>query len=236
MIYLNNNPSRDSYLFALNIHQSIHDNILSFKVDEIYNIILNHTTKFVIFDDYNLQNIHFTNFIQDLTSGQLQFDCRLLIIGNRYNNIVQHEQISIIDKNSYILRNETYRPTKSSLNRCDFIFAEISECDSIEHISGLFYPDNTTMCVRMVNNPVITNIHNLGIAKENQVLDIISECSYYLNLNNKYLYDAVSMHKPIINATDISKNIDVQNYIDYIIDIDYPSSLSSISEIIQAYI
>ena len=92
------------------------------------------------------------------------------------------------------------------------------------------------MCVRMVNNPVITNIHNLGIAKENQVLDIISECSYYLNLNNKYLYDAVSMHKPIINATDISKNIDVQNYIDYIIDIDYPSSLSRISEIIQAYI
>jgi hypothetical protein len=53
--------------------------------------------------------------------------------------------------------------------------------------------------VKLINCPSVEHVQNLGVASEYETLELINNCCCYINIDNKYVYDAMLMNKPIIN-------------------------------------
>jgi|LakMenE18May11ns_1017448.scaffolds.fasta_scaffold9921467_4 hypothetical protein len=203
-IYSNNNPSRTNLLFyknICNITGVVSMNL--FNPDNIYEIILHYKPKYLLLDNYVLSNYHIQNCINDIIQKNLITNTKIVLLNTENTNNIKNENFVFISTNDYLLYDEypntsnNQTTSNSSYILCNMSCLEAP--DMIGSLNKLFYPENTTMPVKLINNPKVEHVQNLGVASEDKILNLIKQCAYYINIDNLYYVDALMMKKPVIN-------------------------------------
>lgn len=203
MIYINRNLSRDSYMASKIISKQNNQKIAYFYLEDIYTLI-DKEENIIIIDEHNFQNPHLQNLLSHAKDSNHKFKCKIYLIGHDENIGIDN----IISVNEYVLLDSLYE--FSNVTGQEFIFAEISNItkEVSAKLKKLLYPANKRIPVKMVNNPEFIHYQNLGTCREEDVMTLIDQCSYFINVNNKYLYDAINCGKKVVDL--VNTNVDVQ--------------------------
>lgn len=127
------------------------------------------------------------------------------------DNLVKNKNIKqiIVSKTKFILFNEYYK-TDTKKIACDFLTNNkywtcdmgATEPEHIKLLEPLVYPNNKECSIRLLNCPSLTHVQNVGMANENDMLDLIAGCDTYINISDRYIYDAIMLGKKIINLVN----------------------------------
>lgn len=212
MIYLNKNITRSSAIFAKQISHNLKLPISLFSVDDVYNLV--NQECLILIDKQNLENQHLNNLLNDIKVSGHEPLCKILLIG--CTSRLEIKNIISIPDDDFVCFDELYNHTENTQK--DMVFIELSNStkEQIEKLNKILYPNNKKIAVKAVNNPGLAHVQNLGLSTENDTLKLLSECSYYVNINSLYLYDAVYANKKIIHVDDIPK-IKTIDDIDFIV-------------------
>lgn len=207
MIYLNNNMKRPGAIFAKQISHKLKLPISLFSVDEIYNII--NQKCFVLIEQHNMQNQHLNNLLKDITVSNHTLQCKILLIG--HPSSLEIENVISIKDSDFVCYDELHNNSEDE-NK-NMIFVELSNTtkEQLNKLNNILYPNNKTIAVKAVNNSEFCHVQNLGLSTEKDSLKLLSECSYYVNINNMYLYDAVYANKKVLDIEDIPKIKNIEN-------------------------
>jgi len=117
-------------------------------------------------------------------------------------HLVKNKNISqiVVSKTKFILYNEYYKP-KQKNNDTYMVCDMATSMDNIKLLESLVYPKNKKDKIRLLNCPELKHVQNVGVANEDDMLDLIYGCDTYINVSDRYLYDAIMMNKKIINLT-----------------------------------
>ena len=213
MIYLNKNLTRSSAIFAKQISHNLKLPISLFSVDDVYNLV--NQECLILIDKESLENQHLNNLFNDIKVSNNTIPCKILLIG--YANSVEIKNIISIPDSDFVCFDELNHHENKQTNT---IFIELSNTskEHVDKLNNILYPNNKKIAVKAVNNPSFTHVQNLGLSTENDTLKLLSECSYYVNINNVYLYDAVHANKKIIHIDDIPKIKTIDNIDSMVID------------------
>lgn len=214
MIYINRNLSRDSYMASKIINKKNNQKISYFYLEDIYTIIDEENT--IIIDEHNFDNHHLQNLLAHIKDSNHKLNSKIYLIGHKENIGIDN----VISINEYVVLDSLYEFTHEAGE--ELIFAEISEItkEVSEKLKNLLHPINKTIPVKMVNNPEFNHYQNLGTCREEDVMDLIDQCSYFVNVNNKYLYDAINANKKVIDLLNITGDIKISEIDSLIIDND----------------
>lgn len=126
-------------------------------------------------------------------------------------NLIKNKNIKqiTISKTKFMLFNEYYKPNTTKMV-CNFLNNnKYYTCDmggttaeNIKLLETLVYPNNKQVSIRLLNCPGLTHVQNVGVAHENDMLDLVYGCDTYINVSNRYVYDAVMMNKKVINLVN----------------------------------
>ena len=206
MIYLNKNMTRASAIFAKQISNKLTLPISLFSVDEIYNLV--NQECLILIDKQNLENQHLNNLFNDIKVSNHAIPCKILLIG--YANSLEIKNIISIPDSDFVCFDELYNHHENKQTNTIFIELSNTSKEQVDKLNNILYPNNKKFAVKAVNNTDFAHVQNLGLSTENDTLKLLSECLYYVNVHDFYLYDAIYANKKIINIDDIPKikNID----------------------------
>ena len=210
LTYKTHFSTRTEDLFCQSLHKEFDSKIAIFNPDDIYEIILTNKPDFVVLHEHDLSHYHIQKFIKDQDNIKLSTTFIVLRFLNKKLPQIPYKRIHFIDESQYLPYNEYYSTTVRNDN-----FA-LCDLDCIEEknntiLQPIIYPKNKEIPVKLVNCHKVGHIQNLGLVDEETILNLLSRCSIYINMNNSYVYDAMLMEKPILNLVDnkyLDKTID----------------------------
>jgi hypothetical protein len=187
--------SRNVNLFANSYHKEYGATIISYVPENIYDTLLIDRPQLIITDsvDYDI----YKSIFNDIDNKHISNYSKFIVLGDES---LKRSYIRYIRRDTYITYNEYIQPNLSE----KFILC-VMDCSDIENnnrLKDILYPNILEMPVRLVNCPQFESINNLGIADEDTILDLITKCEIFINLNNIYLYDAIHLNKKIINLAE----------------------------------
>lgn len=190
-------------LFANSFYQETKANLGSFDLEYIYDAMLINKPDIVILEYSDLHNFHVNNFMKELVANTVSVgNCKIIVLTTtKDNKKIQHNNIKYISNSTYYLFNEYYEYKKNNTKNFKYILCHL-DCNNLtnnSHIEQLTYPHNSTVAVKLVGCSNVKHPQNLGTVTETEMLELIHNCSIYINLDNQYVYDAMLFKKPIIN-------------------------------------
>jgi hypothetical protein len=205
-IYISKTSSRPESLFANSICEDIDSqaSVNKFNHIDIYDIALAQKADIIILAYKELKNIHISKFIEDLYKKNITITTKILIIDcpTEYHrkNIAN---VTYIPNNTYYVYNE-YFDSSNHINK-GYVLIDLESVytEKNEAVKSIAYPINKKNQIIMVNCPESTYLQNVGVANEQEMLELIAECDLFIAVSPNYIYDAINMGKKIIT---ISKN------------------------------
>lgn len=205
LVYINYLHNRQVFLFANSLAHEKRANIVQFHLDNIYNVMLVEKPDIVVINESDTEHLHVTSFLQDVSSNNVNIDkTRIIILISDTSRIskINHQNIKYISDGSYLLYNEYFLTAPIIRNKYLLCHLNCVDFDTNKALEPIIYPVNRSIPVKLVNCTQVEHIQNLGMVDENTMLDLLSKCYAYINVNNEYIYDAMMMDKPIINLID----------------------------------
>ena len=221
-IYLSKTSARSEFLFANSICNEIdiQSSINKFNQIDIYDVALTKQTDVIILNYKELKNIHVSKFLKSIETKNINCKTKLILIDCPIDhNNKNTDNIIYIQKNTYLPYNEYFDSSKYTTKKYILIDLESIYTEINESIRNIVYPVNKTDQIIMVNCPESNYLQNVGIAHEQEMLELIAESDLFISLTSNYIYDAINMNKKIIvNAnndllpvTDSISTEDIQN-------------------------
>lgn len=216
LIYSNNYLDRPTFLLAQSFSKETRGPAYNILVDYLKEAVNDIKPDFVI-----LNQSQMTAAKDFFSIRHNNKDCVFLTITTLTKKEIEELQhitnLSIynLSPSMFCHINEYYVPKIKDDN---YWLCDIGSADSslLKRIQPLTYPLNNKQKIRLVNNDQFHHPQNVGLVSEIEMLDLISECSAFINVNNNYLADAVSMNKPILslitnNFVPMLNNIDIDS-------------------------
>lgn len=192
------NVSRKVKLFANSFNKELKANILQYNDENLYDVILYDKPNIVLTDNIDLDI--FYSLFNDIETTNIITSTKFIVLSDIKKHNYVKTNIKYIENNLYKGYNEYATPKDSD----QFIFC-VANCNDItinSRMDNILFPNRTIMPIKIVNCTEYKNVHNLGTASEDKVIDLLSRCEIFINTNNEYLYDAIYLKKKIINIVD----------------------------------
>lgn len=199
ILYSNNGLDRPTFLLA---------QAFSKESDGIaYNIIIDYLEEAIkdIKPDFVVINQNQMSIARDFFQRKhLDKSCKFVTVTTltkkEVEGLIESTGLDIynVSPSAFDSVNEYYSPTTES---GDYWICEVNtdNADLLKKLQSLIYPSNKQHKIRLVNNDKFPHNQNVGIASENEMLDLIAGCDGFINLNDRYIADAVRMNKPILS-------------------------------------
>lgn len=220
LVYINYLHNRQVFLFANSIANEKDADIVQFSLDNIYNAVLIDKPDIILINESDTEHLHFSSFLKDLLDNEISLDkTKIIILMSDHSSTskINHKNIKYIPHESYLPYNEYLFNKQISNDHYLLCHLNCVDFDINKTLELIIYPLNKSIPVKLVNCAQVEHIQNLGLVDEYTMLDLLSRCYAYINVNNEYIYDAMIMRKPIINFVknshiDITKHpIDLNN-------------------------
>jgi len=174
--------------------------ITVFDLASMEQIINNYKPKYIV-----LNNSQYKDNIQKIDSLNKNFHTKIITtnISSRKSNKLKTIQI---DPNSFSLYNEYHTASSSGIDS-NYYFCDLDNSNTSNNLllESITYPKFKDAIVKLVNCPSFNHPQNIGIASEQEILNMIYGCDIYINISNQYIIDAIMMEKQILNLSE-SKN------------------------------
>jgi hypothetical protein len=180
-------------------------NIYTFDADSIEQMVGYYNPNYIVLNDKQ-----YKDNIQKIDSLNKNFHTKIITtnISSRKSNKLKTIQI---DPNSFSLYNEYHTPSSSGIGS-NYYFCDLDNSNPSNNLSleSITYPKFKTNIVKLVNCPTFNHPQNIGIASEQEILNMIHGCDIYINISNQYIIDALMMDKKILNLSESNNYADAE--------------------------
>lgn len=189
--------NRECFLVLRSLYEIYKIDAYSSDLDNIPDIINNFKPELIVVSTDQYRKIN-----KKLEEMNKNFHTKIIVVGQEISKNKKFKTITI-DSNSFDLFNEYHVPKKID-NTIEYWVCDLdkSNLENNHLLSPYIYPKNTTNAVKLVGCDKVKHPQNLGNVTEEDMLDLIYNSCGFINVTNKYIHDAISMKKPILNLVE----------------------------------